>query len=116
MGVFTFVCRTSGADWNAKQITGDLEASADSTFNLQRKLVQTVLSVDSSGGVQSSFSFVSPSSAIFQVIIGGGSVGGGAGAAAAAPAAKAAEAPTTEEKKEVKEESDEEDFNFSLFD
>ncbi|XP_047333532.1 60S acidic ribosomal protein P3-like [Impatiens glandulifera] len=115
MVVFTFVCRTSGSDWNAKQITGDLEASADSTFNLQRKLVQTVLSVDSSGGLQSSFSFVSPSSAVFQVIIGGGSVSGGA-AAAAAPAAKAAEAPAAEEKKEVKEESDEEDFNFNLFD
>ncbi|KAF4381259.1 hypothetical protein G4B88_009587 [Cannabis sativa] len=87
MGVFTFVCKSSGGEWTAKQHSGDLEASASSPFELQRKLVQTALSADSSGGVQSSFSYVSPSSAVFQVIIGGG--GGGAvfsgGAAAAAP-------------------------------
>ncbi|CAK9144214.1 unnamed protein product, partial [Ilex paraguariensis] len=69
MGVFTFVCRGSGDDWNAKQVKGDLEASAGSTFELQRKLVQAALSCDSSGGVQSSFSFVTPSSAVFQVSI-----------------------------------------------
>ncbi|CAK9156676.1 unnamed protein product [Ilex paraguariensis] len=121
MGVFTFVCRGSGDDWNAKQVKGDLEASAGSTFELQRKLVQAALSCDSSGGVQSSFSFVTPSSAVFQVIIGGGGGGGfigaGGAAAAAAPAggAAAAEAPPAEEKKEEKEESDE-DMGFSLFD
>ncbi|CAK9141704.1 unnamed protein product, partial [Ilex paraguariensis] len=68
MGVFTFVCRGSGDDWNAKQVKGDLEASAGSTFELQRKLVQAALSCDSSGGVQSSFSFVTPSSAVFQYV------------------------------------------------
>lgn len=68
MGVFTFVCRSSGGEWTAKQHAGDLEASASSTFDLQRRLVQAALSSDSSGGVQSSFSYVTPCSAVFQVI------------------------------------------------
>ncbi|OWM86975.1 60S acidic ribosomal protein P3-like [Punica granatum] len=120
MGVFTFVCRSSGDEWSAKQVNGDLEACAASTFELQRELVQTALSADSSGGVQSSFSMVTPSSAVFQVIIGGGGGGGfiGGGAAAAASgggAPAAAEAAPAEEKKEEKEESDD-DMGFSLFD
>ncbi|GAA0149661.1 hypothetical protein Leryth_008786 [Lithospermum erythrorhizon] len=117
MGVFTFVCKESGKEWTAKQLKGDLEASAGSTFELQRKLVQSALSEDS-GAVQSSFSYVTPSSAVFQVIIGGSFVGGAA--AAAAPASgggAAAEAPKEEKKEEKKEESDEdEDLGFSLFD
>ncbi|XP_062077359.1 large ribosomal subunit protein P3 [Humulus lupulus] len=118
MGVFTFVCKSSGGQWTAKQFSGDLEASAASTYELQRKLVQTALSSDSSGGVQSSFSYITPTSAVFQVIVGGG--GGGAvfagGAAAAAPSGGAAvEAAPAEEKKEEKEESDD-DMGFSLFD
>ncbi|CAL9133679.1 unnamed protein product [Musa textilis] len=125
MGVFTFVCRSSGGEWSAKQLSGDLEASAASTFDLQRRLVQEALAVDSTGGVQSSFSMVSPSSAVFQVIIGGGGGGGafigagapggaaaGSGGSAAAPDAPPAAA---EEKKEEKEESDD-DMGFSLFD
>ncbi|KAG6394773.1 hypothetical protein SASPL_145363 [Salvia splendens] len=68
MGVFTFVCRESGSDWSAKQLKGDLEASTDCTFDLQRKLVQAALSVDS-GAVQSSFSYVTPKSAVFQVFL-----------------------------------------------
>lgn len=68
MGVYTFVCRSSDGEWTGKQHKeGDLEAYAASTYDLQRKLVQTVLSTDSSGGVQSSFSFVCPNSAVFQV-------------------------------------------------
>ena len=67
MGVFTFVCRSSGSEWSGKQITGDLEASAASTYELQRKLVLAAAAVDSSGGVQSSFSLVSPGSGVFQV-------------------------------------------------
>ncbi|KAL4558035.1 hypothetical protein LXL04_036231 [Taraxacum kok-saghyz] len=112
MGVYTFVCKSSGGNWTAKQLKGDLEGSADSTYALQRSLVQAALSCDSSGGVQSSFSYVLPDSAVFQVIV-GGSVGGasfgGGAAAAAAPSgggAAAAEAPAAEEKKEEKEESD----------
>ncbi|KAL6585615.1 hypothetical protein OROMI_002259 [Orobanche minor] len=121
MGVFTFVCRGSGDDWTAKQLNGGLEASASSTFELQRKLVQAALSTDSSGGVQSSFSLVTPSSGVFQVIVGGGGGGGafvgGGGAAAPAPSGggAAAEAPPAEETKEEKEESDD-DMGFSLFD
>ncbi|KAK4391951.1 60S acidic ribosomal protein P3 [Sesamum angolense] len=119
MGVFTFVCRGSGDDWSAKQLNGDLEASAGCTFELQRKLVQAALSADSSGAVQSSFAYVTPSSAVFQVIVGGGAgggafVGGGAAAPAASGGGAAAEAPPAEEKKEEKEESD--DMGFSLFD
>ena len=67
MGVFTFVCRSSGGDWSAKQLSGELEAAAASTYELQRKLVQVALSADSSGGVQTSFSLITPSSAVFQV-------------------------------------------------
>ncbi|XP_041021952.1 60S acidic ribosomal protein P3-2 isoform X2 [Juglans microcarpa x Juglans regia] len=67
MGVFTFVCRSSGDEWTGKSLSGELEASAPSTFDLQRKLVHTALSADSSGGVQSSFSLVTPTSAVFQV-------------------------------------------------
>ncbi|XP_055822544.1 60S acidic ribosomal protein P3-like [Solanum dulcamara] len=118
MGVFTFVCKGSGDEWSAKQYKGDLEASASCTYDLQRKLVQAALASDSSGGVQSSFSFITPSSAVFQVIIGGGGGGGfSGGAAAAAPSggAAAAEAAPVEEKKEEKEESDD-DMGFSLFD
>ena len=67
MGVFTFVCKSSGGAWTAKQLNGDLEGSGDSTYALQRKLVNAALSADNSGGVQSSFSYVLPDSAVFQV-------------------------------------------------
>lgn len=67
MGVFTFVCKASGGEWTAKQLKGELEASASSTYDLQRKLVQAALAEDCSGGVQSSFSYVLPTSAVFQV-------------------------------------------------
>ncbi|KAM3301183.1 60S acidic ribosomal protein P3 [Capsicum baccatum] len=118
MGVFTFICKESGDEWSAKQHKGDLEASASCTYDLQRKLVQAALASDSSGAVQSSFSYVTPSSAVFQVIIGGGGggfVGGGAAAAAPSGGAAAAQAAPAEEKKEEKEESDD-DLGLSLFD
>ncbi|KAK8550102.1 hypothetical protein V6N13_118633 [Hibiscus sabdariffa] len=109
----------SGVEWSAKQLEGEIESAASSTYELQRKLVQAATACDSSGGVTSSFSVVTPSSAVFQVVIGGGGGGGfiGGGAAIAAPAggAAAAEAPAAEEKKEEKEESDD-DMGFSLFD
>ncbi|KAB1202355.1 60S acidic ribosomal protein P3 [Morella rubra] len=123
MGVFTFVCRNSGDEWTGKSISSDLEASAGSTFDLQRKLVQAAYSADSSGGIQSSFSLVTPTSGVFQVIIGGASggafIGGGGGAAVAAPAggaAPAAEAEKKEEKKEEEKEESDDDMGFSLFD
>ncbi|XP_004504130.1 large ribosomal subunit protein P3z-like [Cicer arietinum] len=121
MGVFTFVLNKTGAEWSAKQYSGDIEASAASTFEIQRKLVNAALAVDSSGGVQSSFSPISPSSAVFQVIVGGAVfVGGGAAAAAApaggaAPAADAAPAAAKKEEK-VEEEEEDDDMGFSLFD
>ncbi|KAJ0710224.1 putative 60S acidic ribosomal protein P3 [Helianthus annuus] len=46
MGVFTFVCKSSGGDWTAKQLNGDLEGSGDSTYALQRKLVNATLECD----------------------------------------------------------------------
>ncbi|XXG57974.1 hypothetical protein AAC387_Pa04g0408 [Persea americana] len=120
MGVFTFVCRSSGDEWSGKQLSGDLEASAPSTYDLQRRLVQAALSTDSSGGIQSSFSMITPSSAVFQVIVGGSGgggalIGGAAAATGSSSSAPAAEAPPVEEKKEEKEESDD-DMGFSLFD
>lgn len=69
MGVFTFVLRKSGADWTAKQFSGDIEESSPSTYEIQRKLVKAALDADSSGAVQSSYSLISPSSAVFQVLI-----------------------------------------------
>ncbi|KAJ7955816.1 60S acidic ribosomal protein P3-like [Quillaja saponaria] len=119
MGVFTFVLRSSGNEWTAKQFSGDMEASAPSTFELQRKLVQSALASDSSGGVQSSFSYVSPSSAVFQVVVGGAVIVGGGVAAASASAggaAPAAEAAPVAEKKEEVEEEEDDDLGLSLFD
>ncbi|KAI3900312.1 hypothetical protein MKW92_010692, partial [Papaver armeniacum] len=71
MGVYTFECRSCDGIWNGNQYHGDLKASAESTYDLQRKLVKTVQSHDSSGEVvQSSFSLISPCTAVFQVIVG----------------------------------------------
>ncbi|KAG7546162.1 hypothetical protein ISN44_As12g015610 [Arabidopsis suecica] len=117
MGVFTFVCKNGGGAWTAKQHEGELEASASSTYELQRKLVQAALSADSSGGVQSSFSLVSPTSAVFQVIVGGGGGGGGGGGAASGGggAGESAAAPKEDEKKKEESEEEEGDFGFDLF-
>ncbi|KAF5179484.1 60S acidic ribosomal protein P3, partial [Thalictrum thalictroides] len=66
MGVYTFVCKSSGNEWSAKQTSGgDIEESASSTYDLERKLVQAALSRDS-GVVSTSFGFVTPSSAVCQ--------------------------------------------------
>ncbi|EEE66304.1 hypothetical protein OsJ_22535 [Oryza sativa Japonica Group] len=69
MGVYTFVCRSSGDEWTAKQLKGELEASAATPYELQRCLVAAASAADSAAGVQSSFSMVSPSSAVFQVCL-----------------------------------------------
>ncbi|KAL1368090.1 uncharacterized protein [Arachis hypogaea] len=117
--VFTFVLRKSGAQWTVKQHSGDIEDSASSTYDLQRKLVNAARAADSSGAVQSSFSFVSPSSAVFQVVVGGAVfVGGGAVTAAPAggAAAESAAAPAAEKKEEKVEKEEDEDFGMSLFD
>ena len=67
MGVYTFVCRNTGGEWTAKQHSGEIEASAATPYELQRRLVAAASAADSASGVQSSFSMVSPSSAVFQV-------------------------------------------------
>ncbi|KAF5205869.1 60S acidic ribosomal protein P3-like [Thalictrum thalictroides] len=105
MGIYMFVCRKSGSEWSAKQTSGgDIEASASSAYDLQRKLVQAALSCDS-GVVSSAFNLITPSSAVFEVIVGGN--------AAPAPASSVSDgvvaasvAPAAEEKKEELEESD----------
>ncbi|KAK4257711.1 hypothetical protein QN277_007268 [Acacia crassicarpa] len=119
MGVFTYVLRNSGDEWTGKQLTGDIEASGSSRFEIERKLVQSSLALDSSGPVQSSFSFVTPTSGVFQVIVGGAVFVGGGAVAAAAPAAGGGDAPAAEAKKEEKKEEEEEeddDMGLSLFD
>jgi large subunit ribosomal protein LP1 len=122
MAVFTFVVKCTSGTWTAKQTGGQssLEDSASNTWELQRKLTNLALTAAGSGVVSSSFSFVTPNSAVAQVIVGGGAGGavfsGGATApSAAAGAAAAAAEEKIEEKKEEKEESDD-DMGFSLFD
>ncbi|GER47296.1 60S acidic ribosomal protein P3 [Striga asiatica] len=96
MGVFTFVCRETDGAWSAKQLNGDLHASADERFDLERKLVHAV---GSSGAVQSSFSYVTPSSGVFQVIVGG---------AAFTPEASSGDVVAEKEDKDKEKEKDEE--------
>ncbi|KAF5176782.1 60S acidic ribosomal protein P3-like [Thalictrum thalictroides] len=108
MGVYTFVCRRSGSEWSAKQTSGgQIEVSASSAYDLQRKLVQAALSRDS-GVVSSAFNLVTPSSAVFEVIVACSFVGGSAAPANSVTGNVAASvAPAAEEKKEELEESDE---------
>jgi large subunit ribosomal protein LP1 len=56
-----------GGEWTAKQHSGEIEASAATPYELQRRLVAAASAADSASGVQSSFSMVTPSSAVFQV-------------------------------------------------
>ncbi|EOY00169.1 Uncharacterized protein TCM_009860 [Theobroma cacao] len=107
-----------------KVIVDVLKIPIDTSFEdiaYWRKLVQCAVVVDSSGGVTSSFSLITPNSTVFQVIIGGGGGGGFLGGGAAAPArgtTPTVEAPAAKEKKkeEKVKESDDEDTGFSLFD
>lgn len=70
MAVFTFIVKQSGGSWTAKQFGGeaDLEASSASTWELQRKLTNLALTSAGSGAVSSSFSLITPTSAVAQVI------------------------------------------------
>ncbi|KAF3506330.1 hypothetical protein F2Q69_00001084 [Brassica cretica] len=86
-----------------------------STYGLKRKLVQTALSADSSGGVQSSFPFVCPTSAVCQVIIGGAAGGGFSVAGGSGGGGEAAAATKEEEKKKEESKEEEGDFGFDLF-
>ena len=70
MVAFTFVCREKKGSWSATRLSeeeGDLEADADSTYELQSKLYQLALENSSGGGVRTSFSLISPHSAVYQV-------------------------------------------------
>ncbi|BFI29892.1 hypothetical protein MPTK2_3g07010 [Marchantia polymorpha subsp. ruderalis] len=122
MAVFTFIVKKSGESWSAKQHAGEhnLESSAPSAFELQRKLTNLALETGGPNSVSSTFSMITPTAAIYQVVLGGGGGGGGfvsSGGGASAGGAAAAAAPAAEEEKKVeeKEESDD-DMGFSLFD
>ncbi|KAF5199477.1 Transcription factor bhlh [Thalictrum thalictroides] len=115
--------RSSGSEWSAKQTKGgDIEASASSTKDLEKKLVQACLS-RYSGVVSTFFGFCTPSSAVCEVIVSAGAGAGFIASGRAAPVASrggavAVVAPTAAEEKkkeEMVEESDE-DMPFSLFD
>eukprot|EP00897_Mesotaenium_endlicherianum_P002730 jgi/Mesen1/2485/ME000159S01608 len=122
MPVFMFICKQEGGSWTAKQFKSegdaDLTAEGSDTRDLGRKLVNLAVENSSGGGVTSFFSYVSPSSGVYEVNVGGGSgvvaSGGGGGAAASSGGAAPAE-EKKEEKVEEKEESDD-DMGFSLFD
>ncbi|MCL7030978.1 hypothetical protein MKW94_017143 [Papaver nudicaule] len=108
MGVYTFECRSADDGvWSAKQYSGDLVASAALTYDLQRKLVKEAQSRDSFGDVQSSYSLITPSSA---VVIGGTltASGGGGVLTSGSVGTAVAEEPTAEDKKEDEEETDDE--------
>lgn len=67
MAVFTFIVHHTSGTWTAKQHSGDLESSAATTWELQRKLTQLALQSAGSGAVSSSFSLITPTSAVAQV-------------------------------------------------
>ncbi|GAQ89573.1 60S acidic ribosomal protein P3 [Klebsormidium nitens] len=128
MSSYVFICDHKGDNWTAKRFSKDedaepLEAEASSTYELQKKLSDLAKAQGATGGVQLSFSFVTQTKALCQVIIGGaaassGGGGGGGGASSGGGGGGgggAAEEEKKEEKKEEEEEEDE-DMGFSLFD
>jgi len=122
MPSFTFICKEDGGSWSAKRFSEEegesLTAEAGDSKSLQKELLNLAQSQGASGSLAQSYSPISQSSAIYQVVIGGPAAGGGGGGGAA-PAAGGAAAPAAEEaKEEAKEEEEEEDedMGFSLFD
>ncbi|KAI6697393.1 hypothetical protein NL676_017512 [Syzygium grande] len=69
VGAFTFVCRSSGDEWTAKQVSGDPRGlrRRSSGSSSSPPSPSPPPPTSSSGGVQSSSSLVTPSSAVFQV-------------------------------------------------
>ncbi|KAK9818608.1 hypothetical protein WJX74_010375 [Apatococcus lobatus] len=123
MPSFTFICKEDGGSWSAKRFADEegesLTAEAGDCKSLQKELLSLAQSQGASGSLAQSYSPISPSSAIYQVVIGGPAAVGGGGGGAAAPAAGGAAAPAAAEaKEEAKEEEEEEDedMGFSLFD
>eukprot|EP01023_Acetabularia_acetabulum_P037923 TRINITY_DN36212_c0_g1_i2.p2 TRINITY_DN36212_c0_g1~~TRINITY_DN36212_c0_g1_i2.p2 ORF type:complete len:132 (+),score=57.53 TRINITY_DN36212_c0_g1_i2:91-486(+) len=128
---FTFICKEDSGNWSANRYKPedaeddfvDLDAEADSTWDLQVQLRKLAIDNSPGGGLSANFSMITPSSAIYQVIVGGAVMMGGGGGGGAAPAAGGAAAggggeAAAEAKKEESEEEEEsdEDMGFSLFD
>ena len=70
MVAFTFILREKKGTWSAARYSeeeGELEADAKSTYELQNKLYQLALDNSSGGGVKTSYSLISPKSAVYQV-------------------------------------------------
>lgn len=70
MVAFTFICREKKGSWSASRYSeeeGELEADAESSSELQSKLYDLALENSSGGGVKTSFSLISPHSAVYQV-------------------------------------------------
>lgn len=116
MAVFTFTVRQTDGTWTAKQHgggVGALEASSASTLELQRKLTSLALTSAGTGAVSSSFTLITPTSAIAQVIVTGGGVSVGSALPASGGAAAAAVVPPAEAPPEVdkEEEEDSDDDN-----
>lgn len=105
MAVFTFVVRQLGDTWMAKERGGEagLEASAASTWELERKLTALALSSAGRGAVSSSFSLITPTSAVAQVIVAGGRGGGALFVSSALPASGDASAADTTSEEEMED-------------
>jgi large subunit ribosomal protein LP1 len=113
MAAFTFIVRQSDGIWTAKQHgggAGALETSSASTWELQRKLTSLALASGGTGAVSSSFTLITPTSAIAQVIVTGGGFHVGsappASGSAATAAVPAAEAPPEVDKVEEEDSDD----------
>jgi len=125
MVAFTFVIKKEGKSWHATRVASETEeegeaisAEAEDTYSLQKELYSKALE-QASGAVRTSFSVVSPKSAVYQVGVGGAVMasGGGGGSSAAAGGGAAAEEGKEQKKEEPEEEEEEDDdMGFSLFD
>eukprot|EP00210_Caulerpa_lentillifera_P006085 g5813.t1 len=115
--VFSFICTSAKKGWTAKCCNNDdiSEVSADDRWSLEKQLKQEAISHSSGGGISSTFSWVTPKTAICQFIIGGGLVAVAAGGGGGSAPAAVEQAPAKEEEKEESEESGSE-MGFSLFD
>ena len=71
MVAFTFILREKKGSWSGTRFAeeeGELEADASSSYDLQQKLYQLALEASSGGGVRTSYSTISPHSAVYQVL------------------------------------------------
>ena len=72
MPSFTFICKEDGGNWSAKRFADEegesLTAEASDTKSLQKELLSLAQSQGASGSLAQSYSPISPSSAIYQVL------------------------------------------------